>query len=159
MSLVSQRIQYLLDRYDAQEISTVTGLPLTSISPVLQELEPVEPAIRKNIYNFYNRTIYGELRKAGASAAEARRYRNKSVDKVIARIEQRSTLLEDLAQLRLSQYRVYLQNIGAYVSDEATLDTLRQAIARQMGRSKLPPSHYDYESYPTLDYGVLDDDY
>jgi hypothetical protein len=59
----------------------------------------------------------------------------------------------------LEQYRTYLIKEGKFTSDEDTLATLRESIAKAMGKSKLPPSHYDYDSYPTLSYGDLDDNF
>lgn len=159
MSLISDRVGYLMREYTAQQIAEITGISLASISPSIGELEPVEPNIRKNIYNFYGRTVYADLRAVGASAVEARRYRSASVTKVLNRLGMRTELIDDLAEGRLEKYRAYLQSQGLYISDEDTLATLKESIARNMGRSKLPPSHYDYDSYPTLTHGVLDDNF
>lgn len=145
--------------YTPTLIAEVTGVSLASISPSIGELEPLEPNIRKNIYNFYGRTVYADLRAVGASAVEARRYRSASVTTVLNRLGQRTELIDDLANLRLPQYREYLIKQGKYISDEDTLATLKESIARNMGRSKLPPSHYDYDSYPTLSHGILDDNF
>jgi hypothetical protein len=158
MSLVSDRVGYLLTRYTAQDIAEITGISLSSISPSVGVLEPLDGNVRKNIYNLYGRTVYADLRAVGASASEARGYRSKSVASVIARLGQRTELIDDLANGRLAQYTKYLQRQGRYVSEEDTLASLKESIATAMGRSKLAPSHYDYESYPTLDYGVLDDE-
>jgi len=146
-------------RYTAAEIAEVTGVSLASISPSLGQLEPLAGNIRRNVYNFFNRTVYSDLRAVGASTVEARRYRNMSVPVIMARLGTRTELITDLANLRFSQYKAYLIKTGRFESDQATLDTLKQSIARNMGRSKLPPSHYNYESYPTLDHGVLDDNF
>lgn len=159
MSLITDRLTYLLKRHTAEDISEVTGIALTSISPSIGEIEPLEMNIRRNVYNYYNRTVYADLRAEGATATEARRYRNKAVSKVEARLGYRTELINDLAMSRLEAYSKHLQSVGRYVSEEDTLATLKESIARNMGRSKLPPSHYDYESYPTLSYGVLDDDF
>jgi len=159
MSLIEDRLGYLRREYLATEIAEITGLSLSMINPTIDVIEPIDPNVRRNIYNFFNRTVYRDLREEGASAAEARRYRNKSVESILARESQRTELLNDLAGLRFDQYKSYLISQGRYISDDDTLATLRQSIAKSMGKSKLPPSHYDYESYPTLSHGVLDDDF
>jgi len=75
MSLVSDRVGYLLTRYTAQDIAEITGISLSSISPSVGVLEPLDGNVRKNIYNLYGRTVYADLRAVGASASEARGYR------------------------------------------------------------------------------------
>ena len=146
-------------RYTADEIAELTSLSKASISPSIGILEPIEPPIRKNIYNLYHRTVYSDLRKVGASAVEARRYRSLSVAHVLARLDQRSELINDLALSRLEQYSKYLRIRGEYVSEADTLARLRESIAKAMGRSKIPSSKFDYDSYPTLSYGELQDDF
>lgn len=157
MSLITDRLGFLIQRYSAAEIAEITGISLSSISPSIGQVDPLEGNIRRNVYNLYQRTIYKALRDAGATAIEARRYRNLSVQRVMERLGYRSELVTDLAQVRFETYKQYLIQTERYTNDEDTLATLKEAIAKAMGKSKLPPSKYDYESYPTLSYGSLDD--
>lgn len=158
MSLVSDRVGYLFRRYTAQDIATITGLPLSLISPSMGEVEPLEAPARRNLYNLYHRTVYQDLRAVGASAVEARRYRSKPVEMVLARLGHREEVLNMLAQSRFYQYKRYLQSTGKYLSDDDTLATLRESIARNMGRSKKSLNATEYDSYPTLSHGFMDED-
>lgn len=159
MSLISERIGYLFRRYRAEEIAEITGIALGRISPSLGELEPVDKNVRRNIYNLFNRTVYADLRAAGATTVEARRYRNMSVAKILSRLGNREELLSQLVSTVFQQRKESQIRRGVYISDEDTLAKLRESIARNMGKSKLPPSHYDYDSYATLEHGILDDDF
>lgn len=159
MSLISERIGYLFRRYTGVEIAEITGIEASRLSTPLGDIEPVEKNLRRNIYNLYHRTVYGDLRAVGASAVEARRYRSTAITKVLTRLGDRTELIDDLAKMRFETYKAYQMKNGSYTNDEDTLATLKQSIARAMGKSKLPPSKYDYDSYPTLEHGVIEDDF
>lgn len=159
MGLIQDRLGYLLRENSAEDIAQITGISLASISPAIDQGFTVDPNVRRNVYNFYFRQSYADLRAVGASSVESRRYRGKNISLVEARIGQRSELINDLVNGRFDQYKAYLTKQGRFVSDADTLATLRESIVLNMGKSKLPPSDYDYDSYPTLDYGVLDDDF
>lgn len=158
MGLIQERLGYLLRFVEPEEIRANTGIPMAYLNPIMDDTTKIEPVVRRNTYNYFNRFIYAQLRAVGATAVEARRYRNKSVAVIEARLGMRSNLIDDLAKARFETYKQFLLKNGRYVSEEATFQSLKESIAKAMGKSPKPPSHFDYDSYPTATHHLDDPD-
>ncbi len=68
------RFQYLLERVSASEISRQTGIPRSTLYDFSRQRYDLSSEQSRELRNYYQRTAYNELRQAGMSREQARRF-------------------------------------------------------------------------------------
>jgi hypothetical protein len=74
MSINTRRLSYVLQSKTQIEVSKLTGIPQSTISRVKNGQIEMPLKYNSTLRNFYQKTAYGDLRDAGSSATQARRF-------------------------------------------------------------------------------------
>lgn len=150
MIWASRRLQYLNQRMSQAQISRLTGIPASTISFAIREQRMLPPRHVRQLRNLYSRTVFRDLRDAGISYDIARAARQWSPLRVTNLLEQATSLVEKLAQYRLESYIEFLQAQNRYISDEHTLNILRESIRASLERSPVTDEHEVTRDSPSL---------
>ena len=82
MSVILERIGYLLENMSQSHLSNITGIPKSTLSYVVNEVRELPTKYENVLYNTYRKQAYNRLRDAGASIVEANRFKSGSVARV-----------------------------------------------------------------------------
>ena len=158
MSWAGDRLAYLSQKYSYSEIREVTGVPESTISYVIRGERKLPGQYFLNVRSMYSRTIYAELRSAGATPEVAARFRGRSVARTVKYIEESHSIVNQLSAQRLDQYNKFLKAKGQYVSDADTMQRLRNSITLSMGKSPKGSGEDYHKNTPSLRHLIEDEE-
>jgi hypothetical protein len=158
MSWAGDRLAFLSERYSYREIRELTGVPESTISYVIRGERKLGAQYILNVRSAYSRTVYRELRDAGASVYVARKYTWRSTASVAEFLGESDTMVRNLADYRLEQYADYLRRQGRYVSEEDTRSVLIAAIKKSMARSPIDLGRHEGGDSPSLRHFTAEPD-
>ena len=148
MTAIQQRLNFVREYLSLSQISVMTTIPTSTLSAYSRGTQSPSLPRQRQIRNLYQRTAYAELRATGLSATQARRFSWYRPDRIREVLQQTGSLVDMLSRSRFDQYKESLQRRGLYVSDDQTMQTLRDAIEQAIRNSELPQ-----ERLVTIQYG------
>lgn len=147
MSWATERLGYLNLQQSYSQISANTGIPNATISYVINGQRNLPNKYHKSLRNYYQRSVYSDLKDAGFSSTQARRFSWYSPNKVLNVIEEITNVISQLANSRFEQYKDHLISTGQYIDDQSTMEILTSAIRHSLQNSDLPEERFKAMEY------------
>lgn len=128
---------------DIPQISALTNIPTAALESAYAGETRLTGEYARGLRNLYQRTTYADLRAAGYSATQARRYQWYGAPAVVSEIEHARDIVTRYADARLANYIDYQRRNGTYVSDQQAYQQLVDSIRASIQKSTLPPERLD----------------
>lgn len=158
MSWASDRLAFLNERYSYADISEVTGIPASTIGYVTRGERPLGAQYILNLRSFYTKTVYKELREAGASTYLARAYRYRSTASANEFLKESSSVIGQLADYIFEERKASHIRRGIFTSDADLRTELRTAISKSMARSPIDLGRHEGRDSPSIRHLVVVDE-
>ena len=148
MSWVTERLQFLDSFMTQADIARETSIPQSTLSYAMRGERELPVKYNPSLRNLYQRTAYAELRGAGLSSTQSRRFSWYSPDKIFDVLNNTKNLVSRIVDIRLEQYMQYLESIGQPTTEDAARQILEEAVEKSISKSDLPE-----ERLAALTYG------
>lgn len=148
MSWVTERLQFLDAFMTQADIARETLIPQSTLSYAMRGERDLPVKYNQPLRNLYQRTAYAELRSAGLSTTQAKRFSWYSPDKIFDVLNNTKNLVSRIVDMRLEQYMNYLERIGQPITEDAARQILEEAVEESISKSDLPE-----ERLAALTYG------
>ncbi len=142
VSAAARKIAYLLDSLELSQISALTEIPSATLSMVLDMGDRLPSQYAKPLRNLYQRTAYRNLREAGLSPTQARRFSWYGAPAVKKQIGFADDIIARYTNARMPSWTKSLKDRGMFIDEATTYQELYASIKDAVEHSTLPPERH-----------------
>ena len=135
---VQARLSYVLESLSQSEVSRQIGIPRSTLQYEIAHNIPLGTQYQEALRNLYQRTAYANMREAGFSAEQARRFSWYSPERVVTNIGLMEEKVLEFSVTRLANAELKSGEIWSNRERAEYLNMIKDRVREGLRRSKAP---------------------